>query len=52
MTDMNFDSNIVEGKCPNCGIELSLLVKFTENFSHIFCDVCGKVSLGSNFKHH
>ena len=52
MTEINFDKNTVEGKCPNCDKELSLLVKFAENISHIFCEVCGKVSLGSNFEHH
>ena len=52
MTEMNFDKNKVEEKCPSCGVELSLFVKFAENFSHIFCEVCGKVSLGSNFEHH
>ena len=52
MTEINIDKNKVEGKCPNCGVEWSALVKFAENISHIFCNVCGKVSLGSNFEHH
>ena len=47
MTEIYFDKNKVEGKCPSCGEELSLLAKFAENMSNVFCAVCGKVSLGT-----
>ena len=52
MTEIILDKNKVEGKCPSCGVEWSLLVKLDETFCHKFCDVCGKVSLGNNFEHH
>ena len=52
MTKIISDNTKMKGNCPNCGKELSFLDKFAEKYSSQHCNVCGKVSLGSNFIYH
>ena len=53
MTKINFDNTIMEGNCPSCDKEFSLVAKVANRISTPqHCNICGKVSLGSNFNYH